>query len=177
MKLYKAELLSFGLVALAAFPLVSAYSQPSPAPAAAAASAAPLPSDLAPSAAEIVKLAQSGVGDDVVLAFIKNSQAPYHLSAENILSLKNAGLSSKVLAAMVKHDGLLAEQSGCPGAGGADGCRPDLRPEALCPGTTLPRCPGSGPDGSADAGCPGTTRPGCLSPADAGHARSAAAGG
>jgi hypothetical protein len=105
MKLHTTKSLSFVVIALAAFPLASGYSQVSSAPATAAATPAPLPTDLSPTAAEVVKLAQSGVGDDVVLAYIKNSQAPYNLSANNILYLKNAGLSSPVLAAMLNHDG------------------------------------------------------------------------
>jgi hypothetical protein len=107
MKLCKATLLSFGLIAASVLPLATAYSQSAPAPAApVAATPASLPSDLAPAANEVVKLVQSGVGDDVVLAFIRNSRTPFNLSANHIIYLKNT-VSSPVLAAMVNHDGAL----------------------------------------------------------------------
>ena len=116
MKLHKAASLSFGLVALSAFPAVSAYSQSSAAPAVVVApSPAPLPPDLSPAAAEVVKLARSRVGDEVVLAFIKNSQAPFNLSADNIIYLKNS-VSSPVLTAMVNHDGDLRSNPPAPAA-------------------------------------------------------------
>jgi hypothetical protein len=55
------------------------------------------------------------VGDDVVIAFIKNAQSPYHLSAENILTLREMGLSSEVVAAMLTHDSAMRQsQPGAP---------------------------------------------------------------
>ncbi len=91
--------------ALSLLPLFAQVSTPSPSPT--APNSASAPAGLSPAAAEIVRLAQSGVGDDVVLAYIKNSQAFFNLSADNVLSLKNAGLSSPVLAAMLQHDSTL----------------------------------------------------------------------
>src|SRR5882724_3400069 len=71
---------------------------------------APAPTDLTPGAAEVVRLAGSGSGDDVVLAYIRNSQAPFNLSADHILYLKDLGLSSAVLSAMLTHDTTLRTQ-------------------------------------------------------------------
>jgi hypothetical protein len=108
-----------GSVAAAALPLLAGHAQtPSPtapstpAAPAALAPAAPKPGDAAPATPsgfapnvdEVVKLARSSVGDEVVIAFIKNSPSPYRLSASDVLALKDAGLSSPVVAAMLSHD-------------------------------------------------------------------------
>ena len=58
----------------------------------------------------MVRLAGSGVGDDVVLAYIQNSQAPFNLSADNVLYLKDVGLSPQVTSAMLSHDSTLRGQ-------------------------------------------------------------------
>jgi hypothetical protein len=109
-----------GSVAAAVLPLVAGYAQTPSSTAsstasstpAAAAPSAPNPGDAAPGAqsgfaqnvAEVVKLAHSSVGDEVLIAFIKNSQSPFGLSTSDILALKDAGLSSPVVAAMLSHD-------------------------------------------------------------------------
>src|ERR1035437_4331498 len=90
-----------GLVVSLAFPLLSGYAQAPGAPVPGApeqAQAAP-PINLSPGAAEVVRLASSGVGDDVVLAYIQNSQAPFTLSADAVLYLKDVGLSPQVTSA------------------------------------------------------------------------------
>lgn len=103
MKMQKAHWL--GLIAVAALPLRSAYSQETPAP---LAPAAPVSgdraSDVLSPVAEAVKLVQSGLGEDVVVAYVRNAQAPYHLSANDIVRLKDTGLSSAVITAMLDHD-------------------------------------------------------------------------
>lgn len=62
------------------------------------------PASFPPHIAEIVKLSQSGLGDDVLVAYVNNSQKPYKLSANDILALKDAGLSSPVITAMINRD-------------------------------------------------------------------------
>jgi hypothetical protein len=103
-----------GLLAVAAFPLYSGYSQSSPAPAAPATPpTAPAPNN--PPAvltitkptgdmAEVLKLTKAGVGEDVVVAFVKNSHTYFNLSANDILHLKDEGVSALVLSAMLTHD-------------------------------------------------------------------------
>src|SRR5882724_4901826 len=96
----------FILLAVAMLPLHTGFSQtvnPSTEPQA----NAPLPS----SADEVVRLAQSGVDDQVVLAFIGQSQSCYNLSGADIAALKNAGVSSLVLTAMLNHDSALHTQA------------------------------------------------------------------
>jgi hypothetical protein len=62
---------------------------------------------IAPAASEVLRLAQAGTSDAVLLAFVQNSPAIFNLSADNILYLKDLGLSSQVLAGMLNHDTLL----------------------------------------------------------------------
>src|SRR5579863_1444847 len=61
--------------------------------------------------AEVVKLSKAGVGDDVVLAFVKNSRSFYNLRADGILQLKEAGVSAEVITAMLNHDRSMRDQS------------------------------------------------------------------
>src|SRR5437773_8681818 len=97
----------FTLLTVAMMPLLAGFSQtvdPSTTPPAKA------PAILPSSADEVVRLAQSGVGDSVVLAFIDQSQSYYNLSGADITALKNAGVSSEVLTAMLNLDSALREQ-------------------------------------------------------------------
>ena len=52
---------------------------------------------------DVLKLAQSGVGDDVILAFIENSPDPFNPSPDEILYLTDVGLSDVVITALVNH--------------------------------------------------------------------------
>lgn len=61
-------------------------------------------SNITPAAAEVVRLSQSGTSDEVILAYVQNSPAPFNLSADNILYLKDLGLSSQVIAGMLNRD-------------------------------------------------------------------------
>ena len=90
-----------GLVVAVALPVLSGSVQ---APATAAA-------PISPNASEVVKLAGSGVGEDVVLAFIQNSQSMFNLTADNVLYLRDLGVSQSVITAMLNHDNLLRSQA------------------------------------------------------------------
>src|SRR6185503_20863657 len=97
----------FTLLAVATLPLLAGFAQtvnPSTAPQANA------PALLPSSADEVVRLARSGVGDQVVLAFIGQSHSYYNLSGADITALKDAGVSSQVLTAMLNHDSALHAQ-------------------------------------------------------------------
>src|SRR5271167_790368 len=78
------------------------------APAAPQAATAP---QVSPPAAEVIKLASSGVGDDVVLAYIRNSQGVFELNADQLLYLKDIGLSPQVITAMLDHDNAIKGQA------------------------------------------------------------------
>jgi hypothetical protein len=59
---------------------------------------------LTPGAAEVVRLAQSGVEEDVVLAYVQRVTEPFNLSADNIVFLRDLGISSPVLTEMLNRD-------------------------------------------------------------------------
>jgi len=67
--------------------------------------------DVAPIAAQVVKLSSAGFSDEAILAYVNNSRFPFNLSADAILRLKEAGVSSPVISAMLVHDSRLRNQN------------------------------------------------------------------
>jgi hypothetical protein len=63
--------------------------------------------NLSPAVTEVIRLSSGGVGDDVVLAYIQNSQSPFNLTADDVLYLKDVGLSSTNITAMLNRDAVL----------------------------------------------------------------------
>jgi hypothetical protein len=51
--------------------------------------------------ADIKMLAKSGLSDEVIISQIRNSRAVFHLTAAEILDLKAAGVSEKVIDFMI----------------------------------------------------------------------------
>jgi hypothetical protein len=104
-----------GLLVAVVLPLNFTTAQESVAPTAGPAlkisGAAPVPVNISPATAEVIRLAESGVGDDVVLAYIQNSQAMFNLGADGVLYLRDVGLSSVVITAMLTHDAALMTQN------------------------------------------------------------------
>src|SRR6266704_2166097 len=121
-----------GLIGAASLALLSGCVQPAPAAAAVQTSDPPVaqlsddnvtagpveaqgevaaPSDISPAAAEVIKMASSGVTEDVIVAYVNNSQAPFDLSANEVLYLKDLGISSPVVTAMINHDTALRGQA------------------------------------------------------------------
>jgi hypothetical protein len=90
-----------------------------PAPASAEA-ASPSPASetravqLSSGVAEILKLGRAHVGDEVVIAFIRNSGRSYHLSASEILYLRAQGVSDQVVTAMLTAGQNVAATSAQP---------------------------------------------------------------
>lgn len=68
------------------------------------------PPAVSPGAAELVKMAD-GTSDDVLLAYVKNSTTAFELSADQILYLRDIGISSPVISAMLSRDSELRNQS------------------------------------------------------------------
>jgi hypothetical protein len=60
--------------------------------------------NVSPATAEIVKLAESGVGDEVVTSYVNSSQGAFNLSADDIVYLKDVGISESVISVMMSHD-------------------------------------------------------------------------
>jgi hypothetical protein len=54
---------------------------------------------------EILKLAQAKIGDDTIIAFIKNSRNSYGLDANQIIYLRQQGISDAVVTAMLNQPG------------------------------------------------------------------------
>jgi len=103
-----------GLVVSMAVPICCACAQTPVGPVSDGSSQAPVtapsPVTLSPAAAEVVRLALAGTTDDVLVAYIQNSPGGFGLSADNILYLKDVGLSSAVTSAMLNRDAALRGQ-------------------------------------------------------------------
>lgn len=65
--------------------------------------AAPAPR-LSPGAQEVAKLAQAGLGEDVMLAYIGNVNGTFNLGSDQIVYLNDLGVSSTVVKAMIQSD-------------------------------------------------------------------------
>lgn len=94
------KLLTFFLV-LFCIPLWGAVAQESPVTSSNVSASS---DQLSAPAAQVLKLSQAGVGEDVLLAYIRGVTSPFHLTADNIIALKNDKISSLVLVAMLNHD-------------------------------------------------------------------------
>ena len=70
-------------------------------PPAEAAAEPPLPANLSPGLAELIKLAQAHVDESVILAYVKNSHQAFAPTADQILYLSDLGLSQDVIGALV----------------------------------------------------------------------------
>lgn len=83
-------------------PTLSAGTTPAPAapavvpPKAAAAVPAPVQ--------EVVRLAQTSVSDDVIVAYIDSVPEPIRLNADQIIYLRDVGISMPVIQALLRHD-------------------------------------------------------------------------
>ncbi len=60
---------------------------------------------LSPGLAEVVKLAQAGVSEEVMLAYVDKYSGSFGIGADQILYLNDLGVSSTVITSMLKHDG------------------------------------------------------------------------
>ncbi len=101
-------------------PIIITKANPAPAPAPTAApaeipttpatAAAPVepavpPSiEISPALAEVVKLVQGGVGEDVLMAYVTNSTEVFDLGSEQILYLHDLGVPSHLITALIQQD-------------------------------------------------------------------------
>ncbi len=60
---------------------------------------------LTPGLSEVVKLAQAGVGEEVILAYVDKYPGAFNVGSEQILYLNDLGVTSTVITALLKHDG------------------------------------------------------------------------
>jgi hypothetical protein len=60
---------------------------------------------------DVVKLHRSGVDASVVLSYVKTSSGPFQPSADEIVKLRDLGVSSPVITAMLERGGELRQQT------------------------------------------------------------------
>jgi len=61
------------------------------------------PSNLSPQLSEVVRLTHSGMSDSVMVAYVDKSVGPYHATADQLVSLRDAGVPQTVITAIVRH--------------------------------------------------------------------------
>jgi hypothetical protein len=62
-------------------------------------------------ASEVVKLHQNGIDKDTIVKFIDSTALPYHLNADQIISLQKMGIPNDLTSAMIQRDGWLQQQA------------------------------------------------------------------
>ena len=65
---------------------------------------APAPVNLPPVASEALRMSEAGISDDVIASYIQSSAGSCTLDADQIVYLRDVGLSSAVLNALVAHN-------------------------------------------------------------------------
>ena len=85
---------------------------------------------------DVVKLAQSGVEESVVIAYIKSSSVPFQPGADEILKLHELGISSAVITAMLERGGELRRQAPATPPVAYPGYSPSAPAPAAQPATT-----------------------------------------
>jgi hypothetical protein len=74
------------------------------------------PPPLAPSVKEVVKMAESGVGEEILVAYIEQSTDAFPLTAPEVVYLNDLGIPSSVISTMIRHQAALSATAGEPGA-------------------------------------------------------------
>src|SRR5436190_7026510 len=59
---------------------------------------------LSPGMAEVVKLVQAGVSQDVLLAYVTNSTSVFNVDSDTIVYLNDLGVTNTVITALIQHD-------------------------------------------------------------------------
>lgn len=68
----------------------------------------------------ILKLVRSGLSEETIVSIVKTQPGKYSLSAEDVISLKNAGVSEKIISALLAKGSAARAQEAAPtGAKGA----------------------------------------------------------
>ena len=60
--------------------------------------------------AQVIKLAQAGVDQGIIQAYVTNSTSTFNLNSDKLVYLKDAGIPSQITAAMMQQDSLLQAQ-------------------------------------------------------------------
>ncbi len=89
---------------------------------------------LDPSSAELVRLAQSGVDENVMLAYVNNSNQGFSLGPDQIIYLNDIGVPGSVVTAMIQRDqSLKIATAASPAAAPAQVYQPAPPPPAPAP--------------------------------------------
>lgn len=110
---YTKTLIALALAVAAAAAAVSqAQEQPIPPPSADSA----LPANIVPGSplADVVKMVQAGVDAGTINSYILNSQSPFNLDADKIIFLKDMGVPSDLVNAMMERDKVLYASTVAP---------------------------------------------------------------
>lgn len=86
--------------------------------------------------ADIVRLANAGVDETVMLNYVTNSAGTFNLGADQIIYLRDIGVPAEVVTAMLQHDEQFRQQAGSPPPapeGTAEAQQPS--PEQMAPQT------------------------------------------
>ncbi len=89
-----------------------------------------LPADIAPGTplAEVVKMVQAGVAADIIQNYVANSSSAFNLDADKIIFLKDEGLPSALVNAMLARDKVLYAGSIAPPPASTVISAPDTAP-------------------------------------------------
>lgn len=94
--------------------------------------------------ADVIRMAEGGTSEDVLLAYVQDSNSSFDLSADQILYLRDIGLSSSVISAMLNRDAALktqaAEQTYPPPAT-APAPPAEVPPPPVAPASTVVQTP------------------------------------
>lgn len=71
-----------------------------------------LPANIYPSSplAQVIRLTQSGVSEDVIMAYVTNSGSTFNLDPDKIIYLKDIGVPDDLVTAMMQRDEVLKAQ-------------------------------------------------------------------
>ncbi len=67
-----------------------------------------VPTEIPPQVREVVRLAQTTLGENILLSYVQTISEPYHLSADQVIYLSDLGLSGSVVNALLTHETALA---------------------------------------------------------------------
>jgi hypothetical protein len=74
----------------------------------------PQPIYLTPKVAEILRLNKASISDDVIVAYIEKSPSDYDVTSRQLISLRDAGMSERVLKTLAEHRSPTPEELGAP---------------------------------------------------------------
>ncbi len=103
-------------------------------------------------AQEVVKMAQAGIGDDVILTYITNANVQFGVTPDAIIYLNDLGVSGTVVTAMMKHD--VAAQAAAAATAASPVPMPLTPATAPAPGTDNTNPPAPMPEDTAMANPP-----------------------